>query len=468
MFLTVEDGIILGPICWLFGKVLELIYKFIELISSNFGIEYVNLSICIILFTLIVRGCLFPLNFRQQRSSKVMNLIQPEINKATKKYNNKTDQESMMKKNEITQKIQKKYGVSMTSGCLTSFIQLPIIWGLYRVIQNIPAYVDDIKDKYVYIVNCMKNIDVSTLDSSKLEALGLDNSASYIDVINAIATDSEGKVSTAVSAASTMMNSVSDGDVASNKVIDVLDKISATDWNQLIDVFGINEGSQALNYINNLQDMNQFLFGINISEAPGYKLSVALIVPILSAVFQLISSKISMNNSNTATDPNNPTAAQTNSMMKMMTYGMPIFSFFICISLPVAIGIYWTIGALIAIITQLIINNYYKKCDKDALLEKCMKKAAKKQAKKEAKHPGKKSFYERMMDAQNGNVSTNENQSENINKMAVSRLKSYNNPTVDEVRRTENNVHYKEGSLGSKANVMLKYQNNSNENGGKK
>lgn len=466
MFLTVEDGMILGPICWLFGKILEVIYNFIEFISSNLGIEYVNLSICIILFTIVIRGCLFPLNFRQQKSSKVMNLIQPEINKATKKYNNKTDQESVMKKNEITQKIQKKYGVSMTSGCLTSFIQLPIIWGLYRVIQNIPAYVDEIKEKYVFIVNCMKT---ATFDSSKLEALGLDSSATYVDVINAVATDSEGKVSTAVSAASTMMDSVSDGAISNNRVIDVLDKISATDWNQLLDVFNFGDNtSKVTSYIDNLQDMNTFLFGINISEAPGYKLSIALIVPILSAVFQLISSKISMNNSSSMNDPNNPAANQSGGMMKMMMYGMPIFSFFICISLPVAIGIYWTMGALIAILTQLIINAYYKRCDTDALLEKCMNKAAKKQAKKEAKHPGKKSFYERMMDAQNGNVSTNENQTENINKMAGSRLKSYNNPTVDDVKRTENNTHYKEGSLGSKANLMLKYQNNGNENGGKK
>ena len=70
-----------------------------------------------------------------------MSFIQPEINKATKKYNNKTDQESLMKKQQETQKIQKKYGVSLTSGCLPTLIQLPVFYGLYRVIQNIPATV---------------------------------------------------------------------------------------------------------------------------------------------------------------------------------------------------------------------------------------------------------------------------------------------------------------------------------------
>lgn len=465
MFLTVEDGLILGPICWLFGKIFELMYKLIEIISNSIGIEYVNLSICVILFTFFIRACLFPLNFKQQKSSKVMNFIQPEINKATKKYNNKTDQESLMKKQQETQKIQKKYGVSLTSGCLPSLIQLPVFYGLYRVIQNIPAYVGDMKDKYVYIVESMKS---ATFDTSKLQALGLENKASYIDVINAIATDSEGKVSTAVTAAGTMMNSVSDGTVSNDKVIDVLDKISVSDWNQILDVFKFaDQGTtdQVVKYVDNFNHMNTFLFGLNIADAPGMKLTVALIVPILSAVLQFISSKISMSASKNNT--NDPAAAQTNSMMNMMTYGMPLMSLFICINLPIAIGLYWIIGSVISIITQLIINNYYKKCDVDKVLEKCKEKAARKQARKEARHPGKKSFYERMMDAQNGNVNTDNSQSESINRMASSRLKTYNNPTVDEVKKTESNVHYKSGSIGSKANVMLQYQNNSNDKGGK-
>lgn len=467
MFLTVEDGLILGPICWLFGNIFELMYKLIELIGSSIkGSGYVvNLSICVILFTFFIRACLFPLNFKQQKSSKIMNFIQPEINKATKKYNNKTDQESLMKKQQETQKIQKKYGVSLTSGCLPTLIQLPVFYGLYRVIQNIPAYVSDMTGKYEAIVENMKNVAIDKIDASKLQALELDSSAKYYDIINAVATDNDNKVSTAVTASTQMMESVSDGTVPNNKVIDVLDKISSQDFVQLKEIFGIS-GNEAT-YIDNFAKMNDF-FGLNIADAPGLKLTAALIVPILSAVLQFVSSKISMSASNTNANSNDPTAAQANSMMNMMTYGMPLMSLFICINLPIAIGLYWIIGSVITIITQLIINNYYKKCDKEAVLEKCREKAAKKQAKKEAKHPGKKSFYERMMDAQNGNVSSDSTQSESINRMASSRLKSYTNPTVDEVKQSENNVHYKSGSIGSKANIMLQYQNKSNDKGGNK
>lgn len=464
MFLTVENGLILGPVCWLFGNIFELLYKFVGFISENlFHVGYVNLSVCVILFTFIIRGCLFPINFKQQKSSKIMNYIQPEINKATKKYNNKTDQESMIKRNQETQRIQKKYGVSMTGGCLPALLQLPVFYGLYRVIQNIPAYVGDMKTKYEFIVDSIRN---ASIDTTKLEALGLEKYANYLDVINAIATDADGRVSTAVMAAQTMMSSGADGDT--NKIIDVLDKISASDWNQILETFKFQSETVAAtvaSHVDEFQQMNQFLFGINISDAPGLRMTIAIIVPIASAVAQLISSLISMKSSQN--NSNDPAQAQAQSMMKIMTYGFPIMSFFICVSLPVAIGIYWTVGAVIAIITQLIINAYYKKCDMEKVLEKSMEKAAKKEEKRKAKHPDKKSFYERMMEVQNGNVSGDGNQSENINKMAGSRLKSYNNPTVDEVKHTTNTTHYKAGSIGSKANIMLQYQNQSNDKGGK-
>lgn len=463
MLLTREDGMILGPICWILGKLFNLIYMFVGFIGEHMNMDYVNLSVCVILFTLVIRGLLFPLYFKQQRSSKIMSFIQPEIAKATKKYNGKTDQESLMKKNEETQKIQKKYGVSMTSGCLTSLIQLPVFYGLYRVIQNIPAYVTSMSTKYQEIVAVIKT---STISDDVISKLGLESGADYVDVINAIASDSDGKVSTAVTAASNMLKAKENGSLTDNLVIDVLDKISSSDWTQIIDSFGLSGNAVVTDYVDQFTNMNTFLFGLNISDAPGWKWSIALIVPIVSALLQFISTKISMKSSqNNNMDPSQQTA---NNMMKGMMYYMPAMSLVFCISLPIAIGLYWIVGSVVMIISQLIVDAYYSRKDKDELLEKCMEKAAKKQAKK--KNPDKKSWYEKMMDAQAGNVSTDERQTQNINKMATSRLKSYNNPATsgsDETGKPAN-VNFKPGSIAAKANVMLQYQNNGNDKGGKK
>ena len=414
MFLTREDGMILGPVCWLLGKIFNWIYMFVGFIGSHMGFTYVNLSVCVILFTFVLRGALFPLYFKQQRSSKIMSFIQPEIAKATKKYKGKTDQESMMKQQQETQKIQKKYGVSMASGCLTSLIEI------------------------------------------------LSTKTDYVKAISDVA--GESKVSTVTMALKQMGD-----DPTKNQIIDVLDKFSKSDWDKLIANLDLTGNATLTSYVDQFHNMNQFLFGLNIADAPGWKLSIALVVPIVSALMQFLQTKISMKSSqNSNMDSNQQTA---NNMMKGMMYYMPIMSLIFCITLPIAIGLYWIVGSVIMIISQLIVDAYYNHQDKDELLAKCAEKAAKKQAKK--KNPDKKSFYERMMDAQNGNVPTENSQSENINKMASSRLKSYVNPAhsvnvdSDDVTRREN-VNYKPGSIGAKANIMLKYQNNSNDKGGNK
>ena len=362
-----------------------------------------------------------------------------------------------MKKNQETQKIQKKYGVSLTSGCLPTLIQIPVFYGLYRVIQNIPVYVSDMLIKYQEVLGYIKTA-------------APDN---YYEMINKIATDNVGAVSTASQYASIMMKNAGNGIPSDNSVIDVLDKMSSTDWHQVMDAFNFGSNTDAVNSaVQQFNNMNN-CFGLNITDAPGWKLSFALIIPILAALFQFISSKYSMaaNNAvmNNASDPQ---TAQSAGMMKSMTYMMPIMSLFFCINLPIAIGIYWILGAIITLITHMIINHHYNNCDVEELLKKCETKAALKEAKRKAKHPNKKSFYEKMMDAQNGNVSAEGDQAQTINRNASTRLKNYVNSASsaeNEALNNRGNVKYKQGSIGSKANIMLQYgDKKSNDNGGKK
>jgi YidC/Oxa1 family membrane protein insertase len=61
-----------------------------------------------------------------------------------KKYANKKDQASMLKQQEEMQIVYEKYGTSPTGGCLPMLIQMPILFALYPVIQNIPKYVDSV------------------------------------------------------------------------------------------------------------------------------------------------------------------------------------------------------------------------------------------------------------------------------------------------------------------------------------
>lgn len=92
----------------------------------------ISWGLSIIIFTIIIRLILLPLNLKQMKSQNVMQEIQPEIKKIQEKYKNdpqKAQQEMM--------KLYKEKGASPMSGCLPLLIQLPILWALFAVFRSI-------------------------------------------------------------------------------------------------------------------------------------------------------------------------------------------------------------------------------------------------------------------------------------------------------------------------------------------
>ena len=85
MFLTQDAGF-LSPITKIFGLLMNLIYDGISTIGLG------NIGIAIIIFTIITRLILHPMTVNQQKSSKIMQFIQPEIKAIQKKYEGKEDQ----------------------------------------------------------------------------------------------------------------------------------------------------------------------------------------------------------------------------------------------------------------------------------------------------------------------------------------------------------------------------------------
>lgn len=100
-----------------------------------------NIGLCIILFTVIVYALMIPLNSKQQKSSRLMNRINPELKEIQKKYEGKKDNDSVMKMNAEQQALYAKYGVSPFGGCLPMLITFPIMIALYGVIGKITTHV---------------------------------------------------------------------------------------------------------------------------------------------------------------------------------------------------------------------------------------------------------------------------------------------------------------------------------------
>lgn len=143
ILLTQNNTFIIGDVAKILGWIMDVLFNFL---NSVFGIQ--NIGLCIILFTVIIYLLMLPLTIKQQKFSKLSAKMNPEIQEIQKKYKNKKDNTSMMAMNEETQAVYAKYGVSATGSCLQMLIQLPILFALYRVIMNVPAYVGGVKNVF--------------------------------------------------------------------------------------------------------------------------------------------------------------------------------------------------------------------------------------------------------------------------------------------------------------------------------
>ena len=338
-------GGFLGPFAEILGLIMDAIFRF----TSLFGV--MNIGVCIILFTLIVKVLMFPLTVKQQKFSKMNTVMQPELQAIQKKYKGKSDQESMMKMNVETKAVYEKYGVSMTGGCLQLVIKLPILLALYQVIYHIPAYVNSVGSVFYDITD-------------KLLGTVGGNLQTLAGQLNEFATAHSVSMSMISNFATEPTNS---------KVVDFLYKLNPAQWQLLQDQYPVIETSS----IELIERMNSFL-GINLATTPwqGFMPNIGWILPVLAGLSQWYSTRLMSSTQNLSDD--NPSA----SMMKQMNIMMPLMSVFFCFTLPSGIGIYWIAQSVFMIIQQWIINRHLSNIDIDEMVKKNMEKANAKRAKK--------------------------------------------------------------------------------------
>ena len=116
------------PLAWLIIQVGRLV--------KNYGLSIIILGV-------LLRLIVMPLSKKTINMSENMKKAQPELEKLEKKYSNRTDQESMLKKNQEMLMIYKKYDIKPFSGCLVSLIQLPLFFAFLEAIQRIPVILEE-------------------------------------------------------------------------------------------------------------------------------------------------------------------------------------------------------------------------------------------------------------------------------------------------------------------------------------
>lgn len=123
-YVSLWESFFVKPLAWIILKVGELV--------KNYGVA-------VMLISVLIRAIMIPLTKKSMAQTENMKKAQPEINRLEKKYANKTDNESLMAKSQETMMIYKKYNINPVSGCLTSFIQLPIFFAFLEAINRVPA-----------------------------------------------------------------------------------------------------------------------------------------------------------------------------------------------------------------------------------------------------------------------------------------------------------------------------------------
>lgn len=410
---TQNSGMILGPIAKLLGWIMNAIFN---LMDSLFGIQNIGLSI--ILFTIVVYTCMLPLTYKQQKFSKMSAKMNPEIKAIQKKYAGKQDQASMMAMNDETKAVYAKYGVSASGSCVQLLIQMPILFALYRVIYNIPAYIQGVKDVFMPLVN---------------KLIATEGAAEYM-----------AELGTSLRVGKNL------DFTQANTFVDVLNKFQSNNWTELAEKFpelsDVVYSTQA-----NFGEMNKFIVeGFNIANSPSNLLKtgstvviiLAIAIPVLAAATQYLNVKLMPQAESNNGKDGEDTMSQT---MKQMNMTMPLMSAVFCFTLPAGLGLYWVMSALVRSVQQFILNKHFDKIDLDEIVKKNLEKLNEKRA-KQGLPPEK--LNEKAIRAA---------QVKPVDEKALAEKRAKNQERIKEATAYYNE-DAKPGSLASKANMVKKFE----------
>ncbi len=278
-----------------FGMVLMAIYEVVQ-----------SYGLAVILFAVICKLILMPFSYKSKKSMMKMSALQPELQKLQKKYAN-----NRAKLNEEMQALYAKRGVNPTGGCLTQFITLPIMMGLYYAVQQPLTYMMGLYEEDIELLANLVGVDMSQ--------------SSY-----------------------TVQITISE---ALNRFTDAAGNFTA-------EVLSLSD-----NIANYLVPLDFNFLGLDLSQTPSISdPNIIWIIPVLSGLTAFMSSQLMQKlqgNNNATSQKENPMA----SSMKTMLYIMPLMSVYFGFILPASIGIYWIVNNLFMMLQELTLTTIIRKQD---------------------------------------------------------------------------------------------------------
>lgn len=297
------------------GYLISMIYDLVQ-----------NYGLAIILFTIIVKLILLPLQVKSQKAMKRQQKVQPIILELQKKYAN--DQQKLQQE---MMKVYRENNVSMSGGCLPLLIQMPILIALYSVIRRPLTYIKGIDFASEAVKESVMTV-VSKMGESFPEVIGNLGSSTFEYFRD-------------------------NCQIQLAKWADMLGMSGSLNWdinfNFLgLDLSGLPKDSLTMIMSGNFSDIGTVLL---------------ILIPALAIFTTWLSVKYSQSQTQPATPANEDNPAQ--SMTKSMSLMMPIMTGFFTFTLPSGIGIYWIISSAMQMVQQFILSKYFDRKEDDFVVK---------------------------------------------------------------------------------------------------
>ncbi len=316
------------------GWLLQFLYRLV----GNYGVA-------IILFTVLVKLLLLPLDLKQKKSMAKTQKLQPLLNAVQQKYANDKD-----KLSQETMKLYQKYGINPMSGCLPMLIQLPIIFSLFYVIRK----------PMVYMMGVGFNETWRVAEAYNEWLAGLGGAG---EIFNSLPES----IRTALTYTSNnSQNTFGNYEIQVARVI--------ADHPEILKSSYITP-----ELANKLSNINFDFLWMDLSQTPAWQkifamfggvwptLNDALLwfIPILSGASAWLSSHLMKpkqpkeEKHKVLAENEKPQENASADTMKSMTMMMPFMSVFFAFTLPAGVGLYWIVSNLIQIAQHFLVNKFF-------------------------------------------------------------------------------------------------------------
>ena len=302
-----------------------------------------NYALTIILFTIVIKLVVMPLNLKSRRSTMRMSSVQPKMAELQEKY--KDDQEKL---NQKMQELYRKEGISPMGGCLPMIISMVILFAMFYALRTFAN--EQLVTQFLTFYH-HPDMDPSTLTDSFfwIRNLWMPDSpfATYLPDVNSLQmVDFD------------VWNRISSGLASSGVIPEALTNANRNEMLAFIeDVVKPFVASDvyapyvaAVPGLENLNILGLIRFTI-YQEGNGW-----FVLPVLSVLTQILMQKLTMKNQ--------PMPTEQAGSQKMMIWVMTFMSIYFCAIYNSAFALYWVVSNIYAIVEQIAFNKYFEQQDR--------------------------------------------------------------------------------------------------------